>query len=149
MSGRPTADLAHDLRVLSESHSGRARDRLNEAADRLAELDARLAGCETECAMWTDRCARLSTLVERLETTDSEIETALRAELTESKESIERMVEALSFYANVGIYHGCGFKFDRPTGGFDEDFSEDHGDPFYDRPMPGKLAREALRVVTP
>ena len=34
--------------------------------------------------------------------------------------------------------------FDPPGGGFDDDFSEDHGDNFYDRPMPGRTAREAL-----
>lgn len=58
--------------------------------------------------------------------------------------TIEEMTAALEFYADPGTYHACGFFFDRPTGGFDEDFSEDHGDPFYDRPMPGKLARQVL-----
>lgn len=64
--------------------------------------------------------------------------------ITELCAENERLMEALSFYANVGIYHGCSFMFDRPTGGYDEDFDDDHGDPFYDRPMPGKLARQAL-----
>lgn len=52
----------------------------------------------------------------------------------------ELLVEALMAYADPGFYFGCGFAFDRPTGGFDEDFSEteEYG------VKPGKLARETL-----
>jgi hypothetical protein len=57
---------------------------------------------------------------------------------------IERLRGALSVYADPGFYHGCAFMFDRPTGGFDEDFSLDHGDEDYDYEKPGKLARAAL-----
>lgn len=62
----------------------------------------------------------------------------------ESFINVEVLIEALGFYADPETYHACGFMFDRPTGGFDEDFDEDHGHEDYDRPMPGKKAREAL-----
>lgn len=58
----------------------------------------------------------------------------------------EQVLSALSFYADQESYHAVGFYFDRPCGGFDEDFEEDHGHPYYDRPMPGKQARAALRA---
>jgi hypothetical protein len=61
----------------------------------------------------------------------------------------QRLREALAFYADPGTYHACAFYFDPPTGGFDEDFDEDHGDEFYDRPMPGKTARAALALPEP
>lgn len=57
--------------------------------------------------------------------------------------------EALEFYADPETYHACTFLFDSPTGGFDEDLDEDHGHGRYDRPMPGKLARQALAAVPP
>lgn len=54
------------------------------------------------------------------------------------------VVEALAFYARPSNYHAIGFVFDRPCGDFAVDFDEDHGNKFYDRPMPGKRARAAL-----
>lgn len=57
------------------------------------------------------------------------------------------LVKALKFYADPATYHAVGFWFDPPCGGFDEDFSADHGDEFYQREMPGKTAREALAVI--
>lgn len=51
------------------------------------------------------------------------------------------LIEALSLYGNPQFYHGVSFRFDRPTGGFDEDF--DHSEE-YERDMPGKYAREVL-----
>lgn len=61
--------------------------------------------------------------------------------------SAERVVlqDALAFYGDPQTYHAVAFLFDPPCGGFDDDFDEEHGEPFYDRPMPGKLARETLR----
>lgn len=59
---------------------------------------------------------------------------------------VERLRSALAFYADPGNYHGIRFWQDRPAGAFADDFSEDHGDDFYDRPMPGKLARKALNL---
>ena len=60
---------------------------------------------------------------------------------------IEKLREALEMYADPAFYHGCAFMFDRPTGGFDEDFSLDHGDENYDYEKPGKLARAALAAT--
>lgn len=58
---------------------------------------------------------------------------------------IDELTEALEFYADPSTYHACGFMFDPPTGGFDKDFDANHGDNFYDRPMPGKTARGVLK----
>lgn len=54
------------------------------------------------------------------------------------------VADTLDFYADPEVYHGVAFLFDRPGGGFEEDFDEDHGHEFYDRPMPGKMARNTL-----
>ncbi len=55
--------------------------------------------------------------------------------------------DALEFYANPQSYHAMSFIADRPAGEFADDFSEDHGDEFYDRAMPGKRARAVLYKV--
>lgn len=60
------------------------------------------------------------------------------------RKRIEDLEKALDFYADPETYHGCSFMFDRPTGGFDEDFSNNHGHEDYDRPMPGQKARDVL-----
>lgn len=52
--------------------------------------------------------------------------------------------KALEFYADPSTYHAVTFLFDSPCGGFDDDFDDNHGDAFYDRPMPGQRARKAL-----
>jgi len=61
---------------------------------------------------------------------------------------VRRLREALVMYAKPESYHAIGFLPDRPCGEFIDDFSEDHGDPFYDRPMPGARARAALQETT-
>lgn len=66
-----------------------------------------------------------------------------RTEIAAVRDELIKLYEALMFYANPGTYFAFGFYYDPPTGGFDEDFDEDHGDPFFNRPMPGKFAREA------
>lgn len=50
----------------------------------------------------------------------------------------------IQFYSDPENYHAIGFFPDPPCGDFIQDFSDDHGHPFYDRPMPGKMARETL-----
>lgn len=60
-----------------------------------------------------------------------------------------RAEEALDFYADPENYHAISFLLDRPCGGFADDFSEDHGHGDYERPMPGKLAREVLSTPVP
>ncbi len=55
----------------------------------------------------------------------------------------QRYIEALEFYADPENYHAISFWPDSPCGGFANDFSRtDHED--YERPMPGKTARQAL-----
>jgi hypothetical protein len=54
------------------------------------------------------------------------------------------LIDALQMYADPGFYHAITIIGDRPTGGFDEDISRVQGSG-YNRPMPGKLARRALR----
>lgn len=66
----------------------------------------------------------------------------IRAERAEAAN--EKLREALEFYADPETYHAITFMIDPPCGGFEDDFDEDHGDEFYDRPMPGKRARAAL-----
>lgn len=61
------------------------------------------------------------------------------------QEMIQDLIDALEFYADPASYHAIAFLTDPPCGGFADDFDEDHGDDFYDRPMPGKKAREVLR----
>lgn len=52
--------------------------------------------------------------------------------------------DALMFYADPETYHACRIEVDPPTGGFDKDFDDKHGHDFYDREMPGSLARKTL-----
>lgn len=54
------------------------------------------------------------------------------------------MREALEFYADPDTYCAIGFFPDPPCGEFIDDFSDDHGNENYRRPMPGKRARAAL-----
>ena len=72
---------------------------------------------------------------------------ALAARVLELEGEVAGLRETLVVYADPGFYHAIGFGFDRPCGDFADDFSEDHADPFYDRPMPGAAARAALRVT--
>ena len=57
---------------------------------------------------------------------------------------VQKLLDALEFYADPATYHALMIWADPPCGEFVEDYSEDHGDAFYDRPMPGKTARAAL-----
>lgn len=56
-----------------------------------------------------------------------------------------RLLEALAFYADYDTYFACAFRFDRPTGGFDEDFSKDPRFPKTFRP--GKKARKVINAI--
>lgn len=54
--------------------------------------------------------------------------------------NIEQQREAvriLATYADAAFYHGCCFAWDRPTGGFDDDFMYSQE---YDYAKPGKMA---------
>jgi hypothetical protein len=67
--------------------------------------------------------------------------------MPDEKHPIEEVVEALGFYANPESYHAISFLADPPCGAFMDDFSEDHGHPNYERPMPGNRARRALTAL--
>src|SRR3989304_3873400 len=69
--------------------------------------------------------------------------------LSSSQAEIERLREALEFYADPENYHAIAFLGDAPCGDFAADFDEDHGHPDYDRGMPGRRARSALSVAMP
>lgn len=62
----------------------------------------------------------------------------------EIKDAVPEVVKALALYADPGFYHAITIVGDRPTGGFDEDVSMVDSYYGYDRPMPGKHAREVL-----
>lgn len=61
------------------------------------------------------------------------------------KDTLVALASALAFYAEPETYHAIFILPDRPAGEFADDFSEDHGDPFYERPMPGAKARAVLK----
>jgi hypothetical protein len=85
---------------------------------------------------------------ERLKTDNERLRSALLGAGKERdavfQTEIERLRAALKFYADPETYHAIGFFPDPPCGGFVEDFDEEHGHEFYNRPMPGKRARKAL-----
>lgn len=60
--------------------------------------------------------------------------------------AVDKLVEALEFYADPENYHAILILPDRPSGAFADDFS-DAEHPDYDRWMPGKLARETLAAM--
>jgi len=70
----------------------------------------------------------------------------LQQQLGEANKEIERLRDALEFYADPTTYHATSIMFDPPCGEFQEDFDEDYVcyDFDYGRPMPGKRARQAL-----
>jgi hypothetical protein len=63
------------------------------------------------------------------------------------REKIQKLKDALHFYADPDSYFAIGFLADRPCGGFMDDFCDKHGIGQYDRPMPGKLARKTLLEI--
>jgi hypothetical protein len=68
-------------------------------------------------------------------------------EIEQYKKALGIALDALSVYADPESYHAIAFMADRPAGEFADDFSKDHGHPYYDRPMPGKLARATFKKL--
>ena len=60
---------------------------------------------------------------------------------------VKELIDALNFYADPETWHAVMLWGDRPCGEIADDYSEDHGHPDYDRPMPGARARQALRGI--
>lgn len=54
------------------------------------------------------------------------------------------LIDAILFYADPATYHAIAFLPDPPCGEFIDDFATQTIDDFYERPMPGKMAREAI-----
>ena len=52
--------------------------------------------------------------------------------------------EALQEYGDPDFYRAVAFMADRPAGGFADDLDESYSNLAYNRPMPGKLARETM-----
>jgi len=67
-------------------------------------------------------------------------------ELLRYRKALTIAIDALRVYADPGFYHAITIIGDRPTGGFDEDVSRCR-DSDYNRPMPGKRARTAIREL--
>jgi len=76
-----------------------------------------------------------------------EIADAREFDFHQAEKRITAAGEALAFYADAETYHAIAFLPDYPCGEFIDDFSEDHGDEHYDRPMPGKRARDCIRSI--
>jgi hypothetical protein len=100
----------------------------------------------------TDIVNRLRAISTGLVSVDSLYEARVAAQLAageikQYREAMGRFYIALAMYANPESYHAIAFAVDRPAGEFADDFEEDHGHSFYNRPMPGKLARQAMAEV--
>lgn len=67
----------------------------------------------------------------------------LDQEIGRYKQLCGMLYDALSDYADPGFYHAIAFLADHPAGGFADDESM-VAESDYDRPMPGKLARETI-----
>jgi hypothetical protein len=61
-------------------------------------------------------------------------------------EEIAPLLVALSMYADPDSYFAIAIWGDEPCGEFADDYGPDDEFPDYDRPMHGKLARDALRA---
>lgn len=68
------------------------------------------------------------------------------SKLIRYRKALSIAYDALQKYADPSFYHAIMIIPDRPTGGFDEDVSVVKNSE-YDRPMPGKEARKALKLL--
>lgn len=67
-------------------------------------------------------------------------------ELVRYQKALSIAIAALRQYADPEFYHAITIIGDRPTGGFDRDISK-CPDSDYERPMPGKIARAAIKKL--
>lgn len=67
-------------------------------------------------------------------------------EIERYKRALGIAMDALNMYASPDSYFAIGFGFDRPCGDFADDFSRVKLSD-YNRPMPGKIARAAIRKL--
>lgn len=67
-------------------------------------------------------------------------------EIEKYKKALGIALDALATYADPETYHAIAIIADRPAGTFADDFSKTKN-PFYDRKMPGKLARATFKKL--
>ena len=123
-----------------------------EAADALEAQQARIAELEVEnerlrlTMLGGEDVAGFASSLPLAQVLDSfrTYETALRDSANSAQALADRYEKALEFYADPETYHAVTVFCDPPRGAFIDDFSDDHEHPEYVRPMPGKLARQAL-----
>lgn len=116
------------------------RGTVEQLQKRIAELEAELDALNQDV---TERLQNDSDTIHRLHTNLAEA-TRVNDEL---RGRMQSMTEALEFYADPDTYFAVEFLFDPPCGRFRNDFSEGYDSyVLYNRPMPGKLARQCLGV---
>ena len=121
-------------------------DRTRELERELVDAKQRVAVAETklaasEQARATDREAHHQSLADEYDAR-RQAERAkedLGQQILRLKADLAPYWRALQFYADPHAYFACSFAFDRPTGGFDEDFETIDG-----HDVPGKRARAVL-----
>jgi hypothetical protein len=92
---------------------------------------------------WNNPDQRESAIAAKWAQAEDQIEVQ-EARIAELEAALDAVVEALQVYADPTFYHACSFMFERPTGGFDEDFGPNED---YDYDKPGKHARETLAAL--
>jgi hypothetical protein len=153
-SGRDSDRLKAAQAILNEQiRTSKAESELRSLALRMgAYLNVYTPGVDPEpddllpVQMWEHMVEKVQTL--RNERDAWKTETLHQQDrATEFKTQVDALREALEFYADPDTYHAFAFMAESPAGRFIEDFSFDHGDDFYQRDMPGKLARAALDAL--
>lgn len=108
--------------------------------EEIKEIETSLTAARAEVERWEKAVDHHATIA---------LEAA--AECDALREENRRLREALEFYADPETYHAIMILADRPCGDFADDFSQDEitEDLGYERPMPGKYAREVLLPAAP
>lgn len=118
---------------------------LSDEVERLRAENEKLREYELdcyECAKWLAENEKPSECIQR-NRHDAQQALNLLADTTTERDTLRA---ALEFYADPETYHAVGFWLDPPCGEFQDDFGDfdEHRHPGYERPMPGKRARQAL-----
>jgi len=68
----------------------------------------------------------------------------MKQKLSHQKKALIMAIKTLEFYADPSNYHAISIVYDSPAGNFIKDFDFV---PYYNRKMPGKMARKALYKI--